>query len=135
MTILLENRRPSRVRRLVQFSLRGLLLLIAICSIWLGMAFHRARQQARAVAAIKAGGGTVSYDYQQGADLYSADPAAESNVPGWLLDRLGVDFFHDVMGVSVNEDVSVDDQPVLSMLPKVRFLESGRPSPTSGCGN
>jgi hypothetical protein len=50
-------RRP--LRRLVQFSLRGLLVLVAICSVWLGIAFHPARQQARAVAAIKSGGYSV----------------------------------------------------------------------------
>jgi hypothetical protein len=115
--------RPSRAQRLVQFSLRGLLLLVAVCSVWLGIAFHRAREQARAVAAIKAAGGTVYYDYQQGADLYSADPAAESNVPAWLLDQFGVDFFHDVMGVSIANDAKVDDQPAINMLPDLLLLE------------
>jgi hypothetical protein len=35
----------------LRFSLRGLLVLVAICSVWLGMAFQRAREQVRAVAA------------------------------------------------------------------------------------
>ena len=48
----------------MQFSLRALFVLVAVCSICFGLAFHRAREQARAVAAIKSAGGYVFYDYQ-----------------------------------------------------------------------
>jgi hypothetical protein len=55
---------PSRFRGLLQFSLRALLVLVAVCSVCLGIAFHRAREQARAVSLIESLGGTVTYDYQ-----------------------------------------------------------------------
>jgi hypothetical protein len=41
--------KPSRsLRRFLRFSMRGLLVLVAVCSVWLGIAFHRAREQAQA---------------------------------------------------------------------------------------
>jgi hypothetical protein len=43
-------RRPISLRRFLRFSLRGLLVLVAVCSVWLGIAFQRAQEQARAAA-------------------------------------------------------------------------------------
>src|SRR5687767_4676313 len=84
-----------RFWRFLRFSLRGLLVVVAICSVWLGIVFHRAREQARAVAAIKSAYGYVFYDYQR-TEWDSFDQWGTSDVPRWLLENLGVDFFHDV---------------------------------------
>jgi hypothetical protein len=100
---------PKRGRRFLRFSLRGLLVVVAICSVWLGIAFHRAREQARLVALIEANGGHVFYDYHEVDSKIFVD--ATSRTPAWLLDSLGVDFFHDVAHVSVyrlNDDVFHD---------------------------
>jgi hypothetical protein len=51
-------------RRWLRFSLRGLLLIVAIFCVWLGIKVNAARRQAEAVAAILKAGGTVNFDYQ-----------------------------------------------------------------------
>jgi hypothetical protein len=113
---------PLRRRRLLQFTLRGLLLLIAICSVGLGLAFHRARQQSRAVAAIQSFHGYVFYDFQ-GVDSDSFNQWGTSKVPGWLLDSLGVDFFHNVTLVAFDVGPVTDDVLApLFTLRKVRYL-------------
>jgi hypothetical protein len=106
----------------VQFSLRGLLVLVAICSVWLGIAFHRAREQARAVAAIKSGGGYVFYDYQ-GVEYRSFDQWGTSEIPAWLSGQLGVDFFHDVT-LLVFDVLPITDGLLMTVseLPEVRYL-------------
>src|SRR5687767_7099653 len=101
------DRRPIPLRRFLRFSLRALLVLVAVCSVWLGIAFQRAREQARAVGVIQAAYGYVFYDYQ-GENWDSFDQWGKSEVPSWLLDSLGVDFFHDVTLV-VFDTVPVHD--------------------------
>jgi len=95
------ERLPWRPRRFLRSSLRGLLVLVAVCSVWLGIAFQRAREQARAVEIVYAHNGWVFYDYNNGPDFY--DEGARSSIPTWLLDSLGEDFFHDVTFVDANE--------------------------------
>ena len=122
MMNLKQTPRTSRTRRLVQFSLRGLLVLVAICSVWLGIAFHRAREQARAVAAIKSSGGYVFYDFQ-GIEADSFDQWGTSDVPAWLVNSLGVDFFHAVTLVVFDVTPITDDLlSTVSELPEVRYL-------------
>jgi hypothetical protein len=61
--------------------------------------------QERSVAAIHEYGGWVRYDFQFPSGKYIHtffDRQARSAVPKWLLDRLGVDFFHDVVQVNLN---------------------------------
>src|SRR5687768_8422684 len=111
---------PCRPRRFLRFSLRGLLVLVAVCSVWLGIAFHRAREQSQAVAAIQASGGFVYYDYHIVDD--APEPSLTSTVPGWLLENLGIDFFHDVVDVTFDEKTSEDDLAVLECLPKTRMV-------------
>jgi hypothetical protein len=84
------------------------LVVVAICSVWLGIAFHRAREQARAVAAIEAVPGYVIYDYHGEEEDF--DWSATSKVPGWLLNRLGVDFFHNVTMVGFEGPPVTDEQ-------------------------
>jgi hypothetical protein len=66
------------------------------------------------VKRIANGDGYVYYDFQ-----YSAPTAelAESPVPRWLLDRLGVDFFHSV------KEVGSEDPSVVPELPRFGRLE------------
>jgi hypothetical protein len=90
---------PRRGRRFLRFSLRGLLVVVAICSVWLGIAFHRAREQAQLVSLIESSGGHVLYDYHEVDSKFFVN--ATSRTPAWLLDSLGVDFFHDVTHISV----------------------------------
>ena len=50
--------------RWFRFSLRTLLLLIAVLCVWLGIQVNAARRQREAVAAIQSAGGSVVYDYE-----------------------------------------------------------------------
>src|SRR5262245_59740812 len=121
---------PKRGRRFLRFSLRGLLVVVAICSVWLGIAFNRAREQARAVAAIRAMGGNVQYDfYTSGFDPFTAGPEPTSELPGWLLESLGIDFFHDVTQAQfVGVGITDDDLWILEALPQIRqvFISRGK---------
>ncbi len=91
--------------RWLQFSLRTLLVLIAVFAVLVGVIVNQARRQQRAVAAIQALGGWVHYDYQLDSTGRTKSNA-KSWVPEWLLAHLEVDLFHDVVEVNMvyNED-------------------------------
>jgi len=107
----------GRRRRWYQFSLRTLIAGMVLVSILLGLLavrMGRARRQAAAVATIRKHGGHVTYDYAFPDDNPRYSPLqwqAKSNVPNWLLDPLGEDFFHDVVGVAarLNEGMTADE--------------------------
>jgi hypothetical protein len=59
------NDAPAKRRpRWFRFSLRMMLVMVAVLCVWLAFTFNAARRQKEAVAAILRAGGTVSYDYQ-----------------------------------------------------------------------
>src|SRR5262245_27543001 len=92
-------------RNLFRFRLRTLLVVVTLVSIWLGYHVHRTNVQKQSVAAIRQYGGWVRYDFQFPSGDYSYsgfDAKARSIVPLWLIDRLGIDFFHDVVQVNLN---------------------------------
>ena len=93
-------------RRLLRFNLRTMLLIILLVSAWLAWHLDRAKQQKRAVDAVIKAGGRVSYDFQ-----FDGDPVhtffrenTESPYPEFMLDSLGYDFFHSVVGVVLAGD-------------------------------
>jgi hypothetical protein len=94
-----------RFRSLFRFSVRTLLLIVTAVAVWLGLHVHKTRVQQQSVKAVREYGGWVRYDFQFPSGKFSHkdfDPKAESNVPQWLLDRLGIDFFHSVVQVNLN---------------------------------
>lgn len=121
-------------RRWFQFSLRSLLVLFTVFGVWLGLHIRSARRQQQAVAAIKAYGGWVYYDFQKYNTRTGAfDPKAETWAPRWLVSRSGLDLFHDVEAVNLvfnddtaqrldNNNLTADAIPHLSALPHVRAL-------------
>lgn len=101
---------PARPRRSWrQFSLRTLLLAMVTLATLLGvfaMRLERARKQAAAVVAIQRLGGTITYDFEcKPASRYGLEfvTGSKSPVPTWLIDRLGLDFFHSVVNVDLNQ--------------------------------
>ena len=86
-----------------RFSLQALLAVTTILCIVLGWRVNRAHQQRQAVEAIRAAGGVVHYDYQQSEELKPGDFDTFNQPwePEWLLDPLGIDFFHDVIDVDM----------------------------------
>jgi hypothetical protein len=86
-----------RWRSSLRFSLRGLIILVLLIGGWLGWIVHRARLQRTTVLAVEKSGGGVLYDWQYKNGRYAS--GGSSWWPKWLLDRLGVDYFHDVTWV------------------------------------
>lgn len=108
------------MRRLLRFSLRGLLLFTAICCILLGVFANHIARQKRAIAAIREVHGNVYYDFHE-SHPYALDPSRKSGVPIWLLNRLGEDAFHNVIALDL-------DSPSVTnaILAEVRHLPAVR---------
>jgi hypothetical protein len=100
--------RPRPPRRFgLRFSLRTFLAAITLMCVLLAWQLHKAKEQREAVAAIRAAGGWVHYDYELiDVRLAKTDPQARPWEPEWLLALVGIDFFHDVVEVNMvyNED-------------------------------
>lgn len=121
-------------RRFFQFGLRTLLVATTLFSVWLGLYVHRVRRQQAAVAAIRDYGGWVHYDFQEApAGSRKFDVKVAPNLPVWLVNALGEDFFYDVLEVNLvysydsgqredNINVSGDVLENLVALPEVRQL-------------
>ncbi len=82
----------------IRFSVLSLLILVLLSGGWLGWLVRTAEVQRDAVAAIENVGGAVAYE-SAGKDgrLISG---AVSESPTWLVERLGADYFGNVVGVS-----------------------------------
>lgn len=127
---------PSRRRFALRFSLRSLFIAITLFCVGLSWWTYRARRQAAAVKGIRENGGWVYYDYQHyDSKTSDSDFAADSLVPQWLIDQLGVDFFHQVDVVSMvydyedggktrhdNPNTTADIAPFLAGFPNLRGL-------------
>jgi hypothetical protein len=94
----------KRKRRFIRVRLRTLLLVMLAVCIVLAWKVERVRRQRKAVNLVLQMGGTVGYDYEgpfidephgiKGPSL--PKPASE-----WLIKRLGIDFFADVVSVDL----------------------------------
>jgi hypothetical protein len=95
---------------LFRFKLRTLLIAWLVCGAWLGWWIHSARQQRDAVAGIRqlTNLGVIGYsfeaDYSHNKWWPRIDPTANSWIPGFALEALGNDFFHNVVYVQVDEE-------------------------------
>jgi hypothetical protein len=118
---------------------------VAITVLCIGLAWwtHRAREQKRNADQIRLSGGRIAYDFEaentstwiasklpiQGARLVDFDFSGleiverQSSVPPWLLDRLGVDFFHTVIQAEV---VDCDELRTIASLGYLQELSVGR---------
>jgi internalin A len=85
--------------RHVRFSIRGLIVLIFVIGYGLGWIVYCARVQRDAVAAIERAGGNASYNWQES----NGQPVPEAQPwwPKWLVERVGVDYFGNVIAVGV----------------------------------
>ena len=103
-------------RRWLRFSLRTLLVLIAIGCVWLGPKANRAQRQHRAVEAIRKLGGTVNYDYE-------SDGSEQPPYPAWLRNLVPHDYLGTVITVNLAKTrVTDDDLQILSGLPDLVAL-------------
>ena len=107
-----------------QYTLRTLLIFVTVCSIafcWLTPRMRAARRQREAARAILDAGGGITYDYEFGLDQRSLSNATPPG-PAWLRVILGVDYFSDVVAVSVQ--ASPDTVKCLDSFPKLLFLQA-----------
>lgn len=87
---------PKRYPRW-QFTLRTAFIATAVLGVWLGFHLQAARQQQKAVAAIRAAGGWVGYDYAwKDGDWIQG---GKSWAPQWLTNLVGEDALHRVVAV------------------------------------
>jgi hypothetical protein len=108
-------------RRWFRYSLRTFFVIITVLCLWLGAKLNAARQQQRAVEAVRGLGGNVKYDFEDG----RISPLLE---PPWLMTLLGPDFFHDVVSITIDGGRNGHEDfgrilPQLRQLPRLRFLE------------
>jgi hypothetical protein len=106
-------------------SVRGLMVLVLIVGGGFGWIVHEAQVQRSAVTAVKRSGGSVSYDWQR--TLGRAEPRPWG--PKWLVDRIGVDYFGNVVEVWLAGPSIQDAEAALAHVGCLHRLE-GRTLPT-----
>ena len=108
--------------RLRSVSLRLVLGLVAIAAVWMGWIVHRVRVQQEGIDLIRLHGGMYYYDFEnQGA---TSGTIPRSWAPGWLVNNLGIDYFHHVTWVRI-EDPTFDDNDLgrlTACLPRIESL-------------
>ncbi len=110
---------PARV------TLRLLLATLSVFCIALGWWSQRAHEQRRIVQLIeRSEDGRFYYDYQFKRGAFTI-PNEKSKLPKWLIDVLGLDYFHRVTCVSVNDRKLV---PQIAKLPGVEEIRIDDPS-------
>ncbi len=116
---LLEEQSPKPRRRWLRFSLRSLLLLVVVVAIPLGWKVNRARNQVQVVAELEKLNAWFKYDYE----IRKTEPG-----PKWLIDRLGKEYFVEVIQVTVGGP-QVSDETIsrIARLPKLEYVNL-RPS-------
>jgi hypothetical protein len=119
------NANPKR--RLFRFSLRTLLILVAMTCVgfgWLGFKMRQAARQRIVVDAIRESGGIVWYDYHDFGVTFN--PNAEPPESAWLRKFLGDNFFANVAYVDFgHRPVTDDDIDQLQYIPTLQWLNIG----------
>jgi hypothetical protein len=87
------------ILRWLRFSLRTLLLVVTIAAIFLSMRVNQAEKQRNAIVSVKQLGGWVHYGFEFRDGTFQA--GSRSWVPRWILDRTGIDLFHNVVEVNM----------------------------------
>ena len=105
-----------------RISLGTLMLLVLVVGGGLGWKANRAHAQRQAVAAIKAAGGGIIYDFQYPND--GKPRPKEPPGPRWLRSMLGDEYFQEVAGVSFSgpSDSSVKLTPTAPTRHRARLL-------------
>jgi hypothetical protein len=108
-------RRPRlRCRRI---SLRLALALVAIAAMVVGWLVHGVRLQQEGIELVRRHGGMYYYDFE---DLTLPQPQ-RSWAPRWLVKNLGIDYFHDVTWVRIEDPRFNDDnlRRLTACLPRI----------------
>ena len=83
MEVCVASREKSKPppRRLIQFSLRALLIVVLAVGVWLGVRAQRIHRHEKAIHAIESLGGSVSVEF----DRSSLTPSWVDSKTGWLV--------------------------------------------------
>lgn len=109
-----------RIPRLWRYSLRGLLLFIAVCGVLLAIWTHHARTQRRARQAVEDAGAWVRFTYEYDADGQSAKGAKPPG-PAWIRELIGDEYFTSICDVSAQWSRLTDSHlAAFAALPKLR---------------
>src|SRR5262245_55323227 len=95
----IRTMRPLRFlpRRL---SLRLALGLVAVVAVGMGWIAYRVRVQKQGIELIRRHGGMYYYDFE---DPTNYPKAPRSWVPSWLIQNLGIDYFHHITWVRIED--------------------------------
>ncbi len=118
----MEDSPPTPRRPWLRFSLRFLMLLVALIAIPLAWKMNRVHNQRAVVAEVMRLNGQISY-YHQRRRVKVARRTAEPPGPKWLRGILGDEFFADVDSVSVDGE-QVNDHTIrqIASLPHLKRL-------------
>lgn len=120
-----EIAKPKSPRRWFRFSLATLFLVLTIGCICLGVIVNRAHRQQRAAAMVARTGFLIQYSYEIDGDGRFI-PNATPPGPAWLRDRLGIEYFGDIVSVApaflTDTQLSDRDLACLRNLSKLRSL-------------
>ena len=116
-----EPMEPSRPRHRLRLSVRALMAVVLVLAVVLGWVVHRANVQRDAVAAIVRTGGSIRYEWQRvpgvGWDLKDG--------PGWrkwLVERLGVDYFGNVVIAKLGKQVTDAEMAYVARLARLESI-------------
>ncbi len=116
---------PGRVRwwKRVRFGMRTALVLVAVSAVILGRYANSVSRQREVVAEVQRRGGKVMYDYEW---AYPAGGVANpaSPYPAWLINAFGIDAFHHVTWIRIEDETFGDDdaERVFSVLDRVNTV-------------
>ena len=121
----MTEKSPKR-RRWLQFRLRTLLIAVLVLSVplsWFAVKMEKARRQREAVEVFRKLGYTL-YDWEAVEGTFAGGPEE----PPWLLNLLGIDYFHKVVYVSLGDYITDADLEHLTSLPHVEDLTIRAPN-------
>lgn len=108
-------------RRWLQFTLRGLLVLMVLVSLAIAPLAWRAERQRRAVAVILATDGAVMYaDEETAASMPLVPPSPPG--PAWLRRCIGDDYFRTVVSATFGRGATDESLAVCRDLPSLKHI-------------
>jgi hypothetical protein len=116
---------PACRRRRLRLSVRMMMVLILASACGLGWVVSQTREQWLAVRAIVARGGIVEYDYKYDSARNRRLPNGTPWRPVWLQKVLGYDYFHNVVGVSLDDVATDADLVHIARLRHLKLLYLG----------
>ena len=104
-----------------RFSLRTLLIAMAILAVFMALPIRRAIVQKRGREWVASQNGHVSFSHKYDASTDQWDHDASLTAPDWLIDTLGIDFF-DTVDTVILDNMEVKDLSPISDLQGLRQL-------------